>query len=213
MYFWPCWSLLLHRLFSSPVLRELSLQRFLLLQSRPLGTCASVVVVRRLSSCGPQAELLCGVWDLPVSPALAEGFFPTEPPAKPCTVFLIPHVWHTIWYLSFSFCHFFRFSFAYRWFRVSCWFLLCSKVNQLHIYIYPLSFRFFSHTGSYRILSRVPCATGVGPCPLSILYIVSVCMSIPTSRFICPTFTSVTINFLQLWLYFCFVNQRICSIF
>ena len=37
-------------------------------------------------------------------------------------------------------------------------FLLYSKVNQLYIYIYPLSFRFFSHIGGYRVLSRVSCA-------------------------------------------------------
>ena len=30
-------------------------------------------------------------------------------------------------------------------------------MNQLYIYIYPLFFRFFSHTGHYRVLSRVPC--------------------------------------------------------
>ena len=33
-----------------------------------------------------------------------------------------------------------------------------SKVNQLYIYIYPLFFRFFVHTGHYRVVSRVPCA-------------------------------------------------------
>ena len=43
----------------------------------------------KLSSCGTQAELLHGMWDLsesgvePVSPALARGFFTTEPPGKP----------------------------------------------------------------------------------------------------------------------------------
>ena len=31
-------------------------------------------------------------------------------------------------------------------------------MNQLYIYIYPLLFRFFSHIGHYRVLSRVPCA-------------------------------------------------------
>ena len=29
---------------------------------------------------------------------------------------------------------------------------------QFYIYIYPFFFRFFSHIGYYRILSRVPCA-------------------------------------------------------
>ena len=67
----------------------------------PQSTRASVVVVRRLSSCGVQAlerrlsscgawaQLLHGMWDLPgpgmepVSPALAGGFLTTEPPGKP----------------------------------------------------------------------------------------------------------------------------------
>jgi len=35
-------------------------------------------------------------------------------------------------------------------------FQVYNKVNQL--YIYPLFFRFFSHIGHYRVLSRVPCA-------------------------------------------------------
>ena len=54
-----------------------------------LGAWASVVVARRLRSCGAWAELLCGMWDLPgpgiepVSPALADGFLTTAPPGKP----------------------------------------------------------------------------------------------------------------------------------
>ena len=39
-----------------------------------------------------------------------------------------------------------------------CQFQVYSKVIQLYIYIQPLFFRFFSHIGYYRILSRVPCA-------------------------------------------------------
>ena len=35
-------------------------------------------------------------------------------------------------------------------------FLLHSKVAQL--YMYPLFFKFFSHIGHYRLLSRVSCA-------------------------------------------------------
>ena len=72
-----------------------------------LGTWPSVVVAHgltscglralecRLSSCGAQAWLLCGMWDLPgpglepVSPALAGGFLTTAPPGKsPYLVFL-----------------------------------------------------------------------------------------------------------------------------
>ena len=60
----------------------------------PLTIAASPVVehrlqTRRLSSCGSQAQLLRGMWDLPrpglepVSPALAGGFSTTAPPGKP----------------------------------------------------------------------------------------------------------------------------------
>ena len=49
---------------------------------------ASLVSEHRLNS-GPQAQLPRGVWDPlgpgiePVSPALADRFFTTEPPGKP----------------------------------------------------------------------------------------------------------------------------------
>ena len=60
----------------------------------PLTVAASPVAEhrlqkRRLSSCGSQAQLLRGMWDLPrpglepVSPALAGGFSTTAPPGKP----------------------------------------------------------------------------------------------------------------------------------
>ena len=69
--------------------------------ARAVGTRASVVVKRglsscgswalecRLSSCGAQAQLLHSMWDLPgpglepMSPALAGGFLTTAPPGKP----------------------------------------------------------------------------------------------------------------------------------
>ena len=69
--------------------------------AQALGTRASVVVARGLSSCGSRAlerrlsnhgsraQLLRGMWDLPgpglepVSPALAGGFLTTVPPGKP----------------------------------------------------------------------------------------------------------------------------------
>ena len=64
----------------------------------PLAIAASLVAehrlqTRRLSSCGSQAQLLRGIWDLPrpglepVSPALAGGFSTTAPPGKPLTTF------------------------------------------------------------------------------------------------------------------------------
>ena len=60
----------------------------------PLTIAASLVAehrlqTRRLSSCGSQAQLLRGMWDLPrpglgpVSPALAGRFSTTAPPGKP----------------------------------------------------------------------------------------------------------------------------------
>ena len=58
-------------------------------RAQALGMWASVVVARRLSSCGARAQLLCGTWVLPgpglkpVSPALAGGFLTTAPPGKP----------------------------------------------------------------------------------------------------------------------------------
>ena len=77
--------------------------------AQDLGTRASVVVARglsscgswalecRLSSCGAWASLLRGMWDLPgpglepVSPALAGGFLTTVPPGKsPLNIFIIP---------------------------------------------------------------------------------------------------------------------------
>ena len=54
-----------------------------------LSSCGSQALERRLSSCGPWALLLCGMWDLPrpglepVFPALAGGFLTTVPPGKP----------------------------------------------------------------------------------------------------------------------------------
>ena len=65
----------------------------------PLTIAASLVAehrlqTRRLSSCGSRAQLLRGMWDLPipglepVSPALAGRFSTTAPPGKPPIHFL-----------------------------------------------------------------------------------------------------------------------------
>ena len=64
----------------------------------PLIIAASLVAehrlqTRRLSSCGPRAQLLSGMWDPPkpglepVSPALAGGLSTTAPPGKPQILF------------------------------------------------------------------------------------------------------------------------------
>ena len=77
-----------------------SLRWFFLLWSmgsRHMGfsSCGSRALERRLSSCGSQAWLLCGMWDLPglglepVSPALAGGFLTTAPPGKPLNSLLM----------------------------------------------------------------------------------------------------------------------------
>ena len=63
----------------------------------PLTITASLVAehklqMRRLSSCGSRAQLLCGMWDLPrsglepMSPALAGRFSTTAPPGKPPSI-------------------------------------------------------------------------------------------------------------------------------
>ena len=64
------------------------MQQLLLLstgsRAHGLSRYGSRVLEHRLSSCGPRAQLLLGVWDLPgpgiepVSPALVGGFFATE---------------------------------------------------------------------------------------------------------------------------------------
>ena len=60
-----------------------------------LGSCSSGDLGHRLSSCGEQAWLLFGLWDLPrpgvepMSPALAGRFFTIEPPGKPLTCLVV----------------------------------------------------------------------------------------------------------------------------
>ena len=68
----------------------------------PLTVAASLVAehrlqTRRLSNCGSQAQLLCGMWDPPrpglepVSPATAGRLSTTAPPEKPGKLFLRRH--------------------------------------------------------------------------------------------------------------------------
>ena len=57
--------------------------------ARRFRSCGSWALEHRVSSCGVQAEMPRGMWDLPdpgeepMSPALAGEFFTTEPPGKP----------------------------------------------------------------------------------------------------------------------------------
>ena len=62
-----------------------------------LSSCSgqiSVVVARRLSICGPQAQLPHSMWNLPrpgiepTSPALAGIFLTAEPPGKSRIIFI-----------------------------------------------------------------------------------------------------------------------------
>ena len=60
-----------------------------------------------------------------------------------------------------------------------------SKLIQLYIYVYPFSFRFFSHIAYYRVLSRVPC--GIQQVLVGYLFkYSSMYMSIPNSQSIPP---------------------------
>ena len=60
------------------------------------SSCGPQALERKLSSCGAQAQLLHGMWDLPgpgpepVSPALAGRFLTTVPPGKPYSNFILP---------------------------------------------------------------------------------------------------------------------------
>ena len=60
-----------------------------------LSSYGSQTLEQRLSSCGAQAQLFRGMWDLPgprleaVSPALAGGFLTTAPPGKSPRYFMI----------------------------------------------------------------------------------------------------------------------------
>ena len=65
-----------------------------------------------------------------------------------------------------------------------CLFQVYSKVNQLHMYVYLLSFffflRFFFHIGHYRVLSRVPCTIHWVPISYISCYYVYVSSSLLT---------------------------------
>ena len=67
-------------------------------RAQALGAWASVIVARRLSSCGARAQLFHDMWDLPgpglepVLPALAGGFLTTAPPGKPSANTFFPSI-------------------------------------------------------------------------------------------------------------------------
>ena len=77
-----------------------------------LSSCGSRALEHRLSSCGAQAQLLCGMWDLPwpglepVSPALAGRFLTTVPPGKSQDMKIFnPQFPEPIWGISQLLCN------------------------------------------------------------------------------------------------------------
>ena len=75
---------------ASPVAEHRLLARWTsVVAARGLGSCGSRALGHRLNSWAARIYLLRGMWDLPrpgiepVSPALAGGFFTTEPSEKP----------------------------------------------------------------------------------------------------------------------------------
>ena len=81
------------------------------------------------------------------------------------------------------------------WLRKVCQFQVYSKVHPLHMAMYPFLSRFFSHVGYYAI-SRRFCSALVGPCCLSLSYIIMcICHSQPSDLSLLPHIAPlVTIN-------------------
>ena len=101
----------------------------------PLTIAASLVAEQRLqtrrpSSCGAQAQVLCGMWDLPrpglepVSPALAGRFSTTAPAGKPLFLFFL-----NLFYRSIV--------------DLQCCVNFYSKVIQFDMYVYIYTHTFF----------------------------------------------------------------------
>ena len=69
-----------------------------------------------------------------------------------------------------------------KYLQVLCQFQVYSEVNQLYVYICPRLFRFFSHIGHYRLLSRVPCVIW----QVLISYLFSMCVYVSLSHPVYP---------------------------
>ena len=86
------------------------------------SSCSSQALEHRLNSCVP-----CGMWDLPrseikaMSPALAGGFFTTEPPREPL--------------LDSLFFFYFLFQLEANYFTILQWFLPYIDMNQQWVYM------------------------------------------------------------------------------
>ena len=84
IYFWLYWVLMAAPFFLQVGRVEAALQLWSTgCRAQGLQQLQFPALEQRLASCGPQAQLLHGMWDLagfaPVSPVLASGFFTTEP--------------------------------------------------------------------------------------------------------------------------------------
>jgi len=66
----------------------------------------------------------------------------------------------------------------YSWFTMLCQFLLYSKVMQLYIYIYIL-FHILFHYGLPQDIEESSLVCAIGPCCLSILYVIVCICSLP----------------------------------
>ena len=86
--------------------------------------------------------------------------------------------------------------------------------SVIYIYIYPLFFRFFSYTGHYRVLSRVPCA--IQQVLISYLFYIQQYVYVNPNLSIYP-FPSLSPSNHKFVLYICnsvsFVDTFICTHF
>ena len=101
----------------------------------------------------------------------------------------------------------------YSCFTILCQFLLYSKVDQQHTYIYPLFCRFFSHLGHHKALSRVPCAMQLSFHQLPILntVVVYVNSNLPVHPTSSSPLVSVCLFFMSVSLFLLY--KFICIIF
>ena len=111
---------------------------------------------------------------------------------------------------------FFVFELEYSCFTLLCQFLLYSKVNQPYIYIYPLIFWISFPFRSPQSTEQSSLCYTVGSHQLSILYIVvCICQFQSPNSSHHPFFPLriLYIYSLCLYLYFCFANKIIYTIF
>lgn len=92
----------------------------------------------------------------------------SQPGVKPVSLALkVQHLncWTTrnSLHCLFFFCKFLFFILEYSWLQCCISFTCTAKVTQLYISVYLLFFRFFSHIGHYRLLSRGSLCSIVGP--------------------------------------------------